>query len=213
MFGHSPIGQVNEAVAQAAAVDRSTWSGSARSAAVLELMAAKERLDALILGVVGEWDRDQGWALDGAISPVAWLAHRLPLTRQDAVRVGAVRASRRDNEKTAKALDAGDITATHVELTARAVRHREDLYPEHEDVILDAARSLPPAGFRKAMEHWRNCADAVLDHKDSDRRARTQLSRHHRHVRRHRAPRWASRHGQRGNPEAGARHDGAARFR
>ena len=167
MFGLDPIGQVSEAVAQAAAVDRSAWSAPARSDAVLELMAARERLDALILSVVGEWDRDQGWALDGAISPVAWLAHRLPITRQDASVL--VRSARHvaQHEKTAKALDAGDITAAHVTLIARAVRHREVLYPEHEDVILDAARSLSPAGFRKAMEHWRNCADAVLDQKDT----------------------------------------------
>lgn len=167
MFGSDPFGQVREVVAHAAAVDRAGWSGPGRSAAVLELLTARERLDALILGVVGEWDRDQGWALDGALSPVAWLAHRAPLTRQDASVL--VRSARHvaKHEKTAKALDAGDISAVHVEVTARAVHHREELYPEYEDVILDAARSLPPSGFRKAMQHWRNCADAVLDHEDT----------------------------------------------
>jgi hypothetical protein len=148
----------------AAAVDRSGWSGAARSAEVVELLAAQERLNALVLAVVGEWDRDQAWALDGSVSPIAWLAHRCPVTRQAASVL--VRTSRHitRHEQTAKALDAGDISAVHVEVAARAVKHREDLYAEHEDVLLDAARSLAPAAFRAAMAHWRRCADAVDDH-------------------------------------------------
>ena len=156
--------QVREAVDAAMAVDRSGWSGAARSAEVVELVEARERLDALLFAVVGDWDRDKAWALDGSVSPVAWLAHRCPLTRQDASTL--VRSARHvaRHEATAKALDAGDITASHVEIAARTVKHREDLYAEHEDVLLDAARSLPPSTFRSAMAHWRRCADAVDDH-------------------------------------------------
>lgn len=156
--------QVRAAVEAAAAEDRSGWSGAARSAEVVELLAAQERLQALVTAVVGEWDRDQAWALDGAASPVAWLAHRCPLTRQDAATL--VRSARHvaRHDATAKALDAGDISAAHVQVAARAVKHREDLYAEHEDTILDAARTLAPAGFRVAMAHWRRCADAVDDH-------------------------------------------------
>ena len=155
---------VREAVDAAMAVDRSGWSGAARSAEVLELLDARERLDALLFGVVGAWDRDAAWALDGSVSPVAWLAHRAPLTRQDASSL--VRSARHvaRHEATAKALDAGDVTASHVEVAARAVKHREDLYAEHETVLLDAARSLDPSAFRSAMAHWRRCADAVDDH-------------------------------------------------
>ncbi|MFA5885679.1 MAG: DUF222 domain-containing protein, partial [Acidimicrobiia bacterium] len=167
MFGSDPFSGFRSAVAAAAGVDRSGWSGAARSAAVLELVAARERLDALLLAVVGEWDGDQGWALDGALSPVAWLAHRAPVTRQDASSL--VRTARHvaAHEATAKALDAGDISAAHVEIAAQAAKHREDHYPEHEDVILDAARELSPSGFRQVMQHWRGCCDAVADHDDA----------------------------------------------
>ena len=155
---------VQERVAAAAAVDRSGWSGAARSAEVVELLAARERLDALLITVVGDWDREQAWALDGSVSPVAWLAHRGPVTRQDAA--GLVRAARHvaRHAATAKALDAGDVTAAHVQVAARAVTHRDDLYAAHETVLLDAARSLSPSAFRAAMAHWRRCADAVDDH-------------------------------------------------
>jgi hypothetical protein len=161
--------RVREAVDAAAAVDRSGWSGAARSAEVAELLAAQERLQALVTAAVGEWDRDATWALDGSVSPVAWLAHRCPLTRQDAAAL--VRSARHvaRHEATAKALDAGDVTATHVQITARAVKHREDLYAEHETVLLDAARTLAPAAFRSAMAHWRRCADAVDDQQRATR--------------------------------------------
>ncbi|MFA5885002.1 MAG: DUF222 domain-containing protein, partial [Acidimicrobiia bacterium] len=158
---------LREAVQAAAVADRSGWSGAARSAEVTELLAAQERLNALVIAVVGAWDADQAWALDGALSPVAWLAHRCPLTRQDASTL--VRTARHvaAHEQTAKALDAGDISAAHVEIAAQAAKHREDHYPEHEDVILDAARELSPSGFRQVMEHWRGCCDAVADHQDA----------------------------------------------
>ncbi len=136
------------------------------SAELVELLAVRERLDAVILTVAGAWDREQAWALDGAVSPVAWLAHRCPLTRQDASVL--IRTARHvtKHEKTAKALDAGDIAAIHAQIAARAVKHREDHYPEHEDVILDAARTLDPADFREVMRHWAKCADAISDPKN-----------------------------------------------
>ena len=158
---------VREAVDAAAAIDRAGWSGAAKSDAVLELLGAQERLAALVAAVVGEWDGDQSWALDGSLSPVAWLAHRAPLTRQSASTL--VRTARHvvANEQTAKALDVGDITSAHVEIAAQAAKHREELYAEHEDVILAAARSLSPSGFRSVMQHWRSCADDAKDHKNA----------------------------------------------
>jgi hypothetical protein len=167
MFGVDETQSLLMAVEALARVDRSGWAGPTRSAELVGLVAARERLDALILAVAGEWDAEQAWAADGALSPVAWLAHRCPVTRQDASVL--VRTARHvtAHDKTAKALDAGDITATHVQIAAQAAKHREEHYPEHEDVILDAARSLPPSAFRQVMAHWRSCCDAVGDHEDA----------------------------------------------
>lgn len=158
---------IRHAVEAAAALDRSGWPGAARAAELVELLAAQERLAALIVRVAGAWDRDQTWTLDGASSPVAWLAHRAPLTRQAASVL--VRTARHvaAHDQTAKALDAGDVSTAHVELAARAAQHRERSYAEHEDVILEAARQLRPSEFRLAMAHWRACADAVADHREA----------------------------------------------
>ena len=143
-------------------VDQSGWSAQARSADLVEMLETRERLDAAIQQRVGEWDRDQCWAADDALSPVSWLVHRVPMTNTDATVL--VRTARHvaQHEATAKALDSGDISAVHTTIIGRAVRHRESLYPEHEDVILDAARQLAPTEFRDVMRYWGSCADDQL---------------------------------------------------
>jgi len=147
------------AVAELAGEDRTAWTGVARSELLVGLLGARERLDAVILTVTGEWDGDRSWELDGARSPVAWLAPRAPLTRQDASSL--VRTARfvQTFEQTAKALDAGDITTGHVTIAAQAAKHRTAMYREHEDTILDIARDLPVTGFRQVMQYWKAVAD------------------------------------------------------
>ena len=158
-----PGSGVLEAIEAAAAADDSGWSAAARSENLVELLQAQERLAAVIQQKVGAWDRDQCWAADDALSSVSWLLHRVPMTDTDATIL--VRTARHvtAHEATGKALDAGDISSTHATIIARAVRHRESLYPEHEDTILDAARQLAPTPFRDVMRYWGSCADDQLD--------------------------------------------------
>jgi hypothetical protein len=150
---------LRDAIAGVAAAAR---AGGVSSDELVGLLRARERLDAVILTALGCWDRDKVWEHDGARSPVAWLAHRAPLTRQDAS--GLVRTARhvRRFDQTAKALDTGDITATHATVAARAAKHREDQYRTDEPVILDCARDLDPTGFRSVMQYWRACADDTM---------------------------------------------------
>lgn len=155
------FGTLADAVARSLAEARSGPPGGIRSDLLLELLAARERLDAAIVAVAAEWDRERSWEHDGARSPVAWLAHRAALTHQDASSL--VRTARfiRSCPPTADALDVGEITAAHAAIAARAAAARATQYREHETVILGVARSLPPAGFRSVMQYWRACADDV----------------------------------------------------
>jgi 5-methylcytosine-specific restriction protein A len=75
-----------------------------------------------------------------------------------------VRAGRlvQSNQRTAKALAAGDISSAHVSIAARAARYAEDVYAEHEDVLVDAASAMPPDEFRTAASCWRSIADDVI---------------------------------------------------
>jgi hypothetical protein len=139
------------------------WSDEALSARVLELAAELERLQAELVATVAAWDGRRAWAADGALDPRAWLTYRAPMGRGDAARV--VRSGRlvRRHEQTAKALAAGDISAAHVDALGRAVAHGRDVaYPDHEDQLLDAARTLAPRDFEKVAQRWRLIAEEEL---------------------------------------------------
>ena len=161
--GGDALAGLSAAVAAIGATDRTRWSCAARSSELEELLAARERLDATVLVLTGEWEAQQAWALDGARSPVAWLAHHAPLTRQEASTL--VRSARllHGHPDTAAALVEGEITTSHVDLAGRAARHREPHYTEHEVTLLQVAQDLPPAAFRIAVQHWAHCVDAVFD--------------------------------------------------
>ncbi|HEU5302793.1 MAG TPA: DUF222 domain-containing protein [Acidimicrobiia bacterium] len=145
-----------------AGVDTAGWSGAARSADLVELLQASERLQSVALARLASWDASGAWAEDGAPSAIAWLAHRGSLTKHHAA--GLVRSARlvHAHERTAKTLDAGDITVEHVAVLARAARDREEVFGAHEDTLLDAARTLAPEPFRHAARHWRTLADDRL---------------------------------------------------
>src|SRR5262245_49868364 len=158
---------IRAAIERAAGVDRSGWSAAARSALLLEILEAREQLEAFAVQATAEWDRDKCWAEDHALSAASWLTYRVPVTKTDAMVLVRTARLTAEHEMTGKALDAGDISSTHARIIGRAIRHREKFYPESEDVILDAARALAPDDFKAAMAHWRACADAVADTKDA----------------------------------------------
>jgi len=143
-------------------VDRSQWSVSALRAEVIELAGAAERAQAELVAAVGVWQARKAWGADGALSGPAWLATNTPMTRPAAARLCATARLVQAHEQTAKALDVGDVTVAHVEVLAGAVRHREALYPEHEDTLLAAASSLTPDDLVTAAKRWRSFADDEL---------------------------------------------------
>jgi hypothetical protein len=160
------FGQIVDAVGE----DRTGWSNAALSARLLELLEAKQELDAEVIRLTGQWDAAGAWAEDGALSARSWLAHHTATTKADAALL--VRSARlvQQNRRTAKALAAGDISPAHVEVAARAARTVEDLYADHEDGIVDAALVTNPEQFKAVVNHWRNLAESIVDHEPPDRR-------------------------------------------
>jgi hypothetical protein len=172
------IEQLQAAVDAVAAEDRDGWSGPALSAQLLELLTQNERLEAEIVRVAAQWDGVQAWAGDDALTPAAWLVEHASLTRARANRL--VRSARlvRDHEQTADALASGAMSCSHVEVLADATKNREDLYAEHEAVLVEAARTTRPEAFRHAARYWRSLADDALAATD----AYARFERRHLHA-------------------------------
>jgi hypothetical protein len=162
-----PADQVLDGLAALAGEDRDAWSGAARSARVAVLAEIVERSQAELVRATGSWDAISAWAEDGAVSPIAWLAHFTRTASARATRlVRAARLARR-HERTAKALAAGDLTSDHLDTLAKATRRREALYPDHEDALLDAAATMNTDDFRKIAATWRSHADDALANADA----------------------------------------------
>jgi Domain of unknown function (DUF222)/HNH endonuclease len=151
-----------DTLTEATTEDRSGWSAPARSARLLELLEARERLEAETLRCLGEWDAARAWADESAFTPQAWLVQHTPVTKAEATRLLRTARLARDNERTGKLLANGDVSTSHVEVMARAARHREECFAEHEDALVDAATSLPPDSFRHVARRWRALADDAL---------------------------------------------------
>ena len=168
MFGadedlvEDPVAGIGALVDRLAVEDRSGWPGAARSERVLGLLEVAERLQAEVLLAVGEWDRVAAWGQDGALSPVAWLTARAPVTRPGAARL--VRSARlvRTHEPIATALAKGETSVSHVEQIARAIRHREDVFATDGEPLVEAACELTPEAFRSAARRWRCLADDIV---------------------------------------------------
>ncbi len=157
-----PLAGMHDQLGRLAGEDRSGWSAAARSERVLGLLEVAERLQAEVLREVGDWDRVAAWSEDGALSPVAWLTARAPVTRAGAARL--VRSARlvRHDERVGTALAAGRVSCAHVELIDRARRDRELVYTDRGEVLLDLAQQVNPQNFQAVARRWRNLADDLV---------------------------------------------------
>jgi hypothetical protein len=162
-FAGDAVLQIRLAVADLAAEDRDHWTGSAKSARLLELLEVAERLRAEVVRLAGEWHGDRAWEIDGALSPKGWLIHRAALSAGEAGRLVKSACLVRDNEPIAGALADGDITVPHVEAVSRVMSAgRERLLPEYASTLVDHARSLDIGDFGWLMRRWATLADDEL---------------------------------------------------
>ncbi len=158
-----PVLQIRMATAVLAAEDRSSWTGHALSEQLVELLEVKERFDAEVLRLVGSWDRDRAWEIDGALSPRAWLAYRTPVSDADAGRLVKNARLAESHDEIAGALADGDITTPHVEAIGRVMSSaRLSLLDEHAEVLVEQAKHLPIGDFTTVMRRWASLADDYL---------------------------------------------------
>lgn len=135
---------------------------SSRSRRVLELLAEREQLESELLDAMAEWIDDRAWEAAGSASPVAWISHRAALPRRTAAALVASASLVRRHARVREALSRSTIHTAHVASLARASRHREDVFAEHVDVLVDAAESVDPEQFRTVTQRWCAYADDHL---------------------------------------------------
>ncbi len=141
-------------------VDVGVLDDAALSAFVLELQEQADRLEALRLRVLGEWDARAVWALDGACSGAAWLsAHgsvaRAPMSGllHDARRLRCMPA-------TAEAVGEGRLAPAKARLLARAVNERtRDAFARDEKALVGALSGVTVDEAGQVVRFWQRSVD------------------------------------------------------
>ncbi len=158
-----PARQIRLGIAALADEDRASWTGLAKSERLLELLEIRERFDAEVLRLTGSWDRDRAWEIDGALSPRAWLTHRMPVSGNDAQKLVKNARLVVKHDEIAQALADGEITTPHVEAMGRVIsKDRAPLLEDHADVLVEQAKRLPLGDFTLVMRRWASLADDHL---------------------------------------------------
>jgi hypothetical protein len=169
--GDDPVLRIRMAVAVLAGEDRDGWTAAARSERLQELLEVRERLDAEVLRLVGGWDRDRSWELDGALSARSWLTRRTPVSASEAGRLVKNARLVDKQDEIGEALLDGDITVAHVDAIGRVVsKDREALLGEHAGLLVEQAKGLPVGDFVTVMRRWAALADDQLNKQDFSRR-------------------------------------------
>jgi hypothetical protein len=153
-------------VTELAAEDRSAWSSGARRARLVEVRRVQERLDAEVVRLIVDCDAVDAWYDDG-LGPVSWIASKTGMLRGAATRLVKTARFVARHAQTAKALDAGDLSVPHVEMLAAVAHRRDDLYAEHETVLLDAAATVEVQDFPRVTRRWASIADDELARRDA----------------------------------------------
>ncbi|HXY92867.1 MAG TPA: DUF222 domain-containing protein [Acidimicrobiia bacterium] len=156
------MGRIRAATAEVAGQDWSRWTSQSRTEHLVELLGVIERLQAAVVARVGEWDAHLDWAVLGAASPRAYLAHRAPVCRAHASRLVAMGRLCHQHEATGAAVASGEVSCAHLDVLAPMIRHREQEYAANEQTLLDAARDLPADDFAVAARYWRAAADDAV---------------------------------------------------
>ena len=162
-----PMDLIREGLARVREEDRSSWSGPAQTARLLELRELQERVDAEVVRAVGAWDAAGAGAEESALGPVSWLAWKGSMPRGAAAKLLRTARLAQDHHRTGEALAAGEITVEHVGALAVAAHRRGELYAEHEETLLDAAKTVEVLDFPTVTRRWMLLADDVLAREDA----------------------------------------------
>jgi len=141
-------------------VDLRQLSDAALGALVVELQEQADRLEAVRLKVLGEWDARAVWALDGACSGAAWLAARGNVARSPTS--GFLRDARhlRAMPETANAVAEGRLAPAKARLLARAVNERtKGSFARDEQTLVDTLGGLTVDDAAQVIRFWERSAD------------------------------------------------------
>jgi hypothetical protein len=135
-----------------------------------ELEHTDRFVDAERARTVAELERREVFARDGHLSLASWITSRHGVAPSTAA--GHVRLARALEQMpvAAEALASGEVSSSAVTLLASAQEAAPEPFARSEEMLVDAARTLPVTQLRSTVAHWRESADAERAAEDEERR-------------------------------------------
>lgn len=166
-------------------LDPAGLSGQALSNHVVALARLRGQVEAALLGAVGEWDANTGWAADAFLNGATWLVHHGSINRTEARNLISDARALRHHPVTAAA--AATIGIARARVLARVANGRtEGTYHRDENLLIEQARTLTVDQTATMARFWQHRADTggpteetdpVVDHEQRTReRRRVHLS-------------------------------------
>jgi hypothetical protein len=142
-----------------------------------ELLAARDRFEALVHERVAAFDRAERWELDAATSMHAWLRDQAGFTHRAAARMVPTARKVAAMPVTSEAWRTGRLRGGQVDCIVANVRERDlDLYLEHEADMVETMTGLDTAETGELMRSWKAHVDSVRDREPEDRAGKLHLS-------------------------------------
>src|SRR5437762_1957045 len=133
-------------------------------AELAELLAERDRLDALVVAGARALDDDCAWQDDGAVSLHGWLRDMGGRGRKDAGRIKNLAQRTRAMPEVADAWRSGSLSSGHVEAIVANVGSRTGaLFAEQEAELLPTLSQLSVIECETAMRVWKAHADAIVE--------------------------------------------------
>ncbi len=140
-------------------VDPASLSGAALSEQVVALAALRSRVEAALLGAVGEWDAHQEWAADACLNGQSWLVHNASMSWAEAR--AAVRDARllREHPLTAAAVPTVGVRRARLVLGGINPRTAE-AFAADEAMLLEQVGTLSVDHTARLVRWWVSQVDA-----------------------------------------------------
>jgi hypothetical protein len=121
----------------------------------IELQRVSDLLEAERLRRLADLERRGKFARDGYLSLASWVSDRFRISWGVARRTARVARALENMRDTRHAFEAGDVSASAVQILAEAHDAEPSAFREVEPLLVDAARTQPIRDLRRAAEFWR----------------------------------------------------------
>jgi uncharacterized protein DUF222 len=135
-----------------------------------ELVSAANALEGEILRRLAAVDRRRSFEGDGFVSTVSWLVARLRMSRSKAAELVRVARAITGMPRSRAAFTQGDVTGSRLRVLAHAHETAPEAFARSEELLVDAARSLPVRKLERAVAHWTRATGAAASAEELRRR-------------------------------------------